>query len=268
MIGIVGHMSGGKTYTAVADMLQRLLEGHVVVSNIRLSCRGVTAFLGVPCLLWKRNYYYLTETPELYHEISLLDYNAYPMGSPRGTDTYESDLVYIYLDEISSVFDSITHSAQQNIKDVAVWARHTEKRGQMVYLIMQFSSELHKRLRNHVTEYVTCVNTSKLRLPVLNIRLPWFLRGYIIQSHYAGDETTSLGSSKWVPIEPKIYDAYYTGQIVFGSEIGVRVDRATFDLTNRGKWKWLKLLILLIVLTLANMFFCLSALRFLLLMRR
>lgn len=268
MVGIVGHMSGGKTYTAVADMLQRLLEGHVVVSNVRLRCQGVTAFLGVPCLVWKQNYYYLTETPSGYHEISLLDYNSYPMGSPRGSDTYENDLVYIYLDEVSSVFDSITHSAQQSIKDVAVWARHTEKRGQIVYLIMQFSSELHKRLRNHVTEYITCVNTTKLRVPVLNIRLPWFLRGYIIQSHFAGDEETALGSSNWVPIEPKVYDAYYTGQIVFGSEIGIRVDKARFDLSYRGRYKWLKLMLMLVLLTLANILLCFFVLRFLLSMHR
>ena len=262
MIGIVGHMSGGKTYSAVADMLERLLDGHVVVTNIKLRCQGVTDYLGVPCCSWKKNYYYLTETPKGYHEISLLDYENYPMGTPRGESGYYENLVYIYFDEVSSVFDSITHSASKGIQEVATWARHTEKRGQMMYLIMQFSTELHKRLRNHVTEYITCVNSSNIKLPILHIGLPFFLKGYVIQSRFAGDEETPLGSSHWIPIQPKIYDCYYTGQIVFGSQVGRTVEKVTFDFQYRRVRQWLKLLIIVLVLTILNMLLCSLCLRF------
>lgn len=231
MIGIVGHMSGGKTLTAVTDLLQRLKTGHVVATNIRLNCRGVSAFLNAPCVQWKRNYYYLSEEETGYNVLGIADYHTWPMGSPRGSSDYDSRLVYIYLDEVSSLFDSITHSSQENIKEVAVWARHTLKRGQVVYLIMQFSSELHKRLRNHITEYWSMVNTTNLRIPVLNFRLPRFLRGYIIRTKYAGDEETLVENPKWHLIDKRVYSCYNTGQIVFGGSIGVSTYAADLDMS-------------------------------------
>lgn len=262
MFGFVGHMSGGKTYSAVADMLQRLLDGHIVVSNIRLNCKGVTSYLDIPCCAWKQNFYYLTETPVGYHEISLLDYENYPMGVPRGEPGYQDNLVYIYFDEASSVFDSITHSSNSKIQEVATWARHTEKRGQILFLIMQFSTELHKRLRNHITEYVSCVNTSGLRIPFLQCHLPFFLRGYIIQTRFAGDEETQLGGSSWVHIEPAIYDCYYTGQIVIGNQIGRRVDRIAFDYGVHRNKQISKCIVILILVTVLNFVVCFILLSF------
>lgn len=261
-------MSGGKTYTAVTDMLFRLSGGHQVCTNIRLNCRSVTSFLGTSCINWKKNYFYLTEDKEelkQFHALSLSDYKNYPLGSPRGSLTYDRDMVYIYLDEVSSVFDSITHSSQSEIKEVATWARHTLKRGQMVILIMQFSSELHKRLRNHITEYWSCVNTSTLRVPVFNIRLPFFLRGYIVITKYLGDEETRVSASKWHPIDSRVFTCYNTAQIVYGGQIGTFYERGIIDtsFTKPKREKELIWLLFLIELALIIISFCiLSFIRF------
>lgn len=219
MIGITGNMSGGKTYTAVEILLSFLAKSHIVCSNIKLNCRGVTNYLLTPCVFWKQFVYLLENEEDFtgnYHCIALHDYNNYPCGSPRGSEDYEQRKVYIFLDEISSVFDSMISSADGGIQAVAAWVRHSEKRGQMIYLIMQFSSELHKRLRNHITEYLHCTNSSNILIPFTGLHLPSFLRGKIIRTHYMADGETLVGRNHWFNLEPKIYKCYNTGQIVVG----------------------------------------------------
>lgn len=87
MIGIVGHMSGGKTYFAVEKILGWLLTGHCVATNIVLNCQAVTSYLGVPCVVWKRLYFFITEKPSKYHEIDQSDYYNYPTGSLEDQST-------------------------------------------------------------------------------------------------------------------------------------------------------------------------------------
>lgn len=210
-------MSGGKTYTAVEYALKNLADNQVVCSNIRLKCRGVTAYLSVPCVFWKRNYYYLTEQPKGYHDLDISDYDNYPVGSFRGSGG--SKKVFIYYDEVTSVFDSLTSGSDARIKEVATWARQTEKRGQFLYLIMQFTNELHKRLRSHITEYITCVNTANIRLPFIKCRLPSFMRHYILRSTFGPDGETRITSAVWFYIDSRIFSCYDTGQIVFGSKV-------------------------------------------------
>lgn len=166
MIGIVGFMSGGKSYYAVEKILDLLLQNHTIVTNIVLNCQAVTQYLQVPCVLWKRLYYHLSDDAEYlsqghYHAIDLRDYENYPCGSPRGSSTYDADMVYVFLDEASSVFDSMVHASDSSIVKVATWARHTRKRGIEVVLLMQFPSELNKRLRVHIVEYVHCNNSGQ-----------------------------------------------------------------------------------------------------------
>ena len=130
MVGIIGHMSGGKSYFAVEQMLKWLFSGHVVCSNIFLNCQAVTSYLGVPCVQWKRLYFRLVDNPSRYHDLCISDYDSFPTGSPRGSSDYDSRLVYLVFDEVSSIFDSMVHASDSSIQKVATWARHTHKPGQ------------------------------------------------------------------------------------------------------------------------------------------
>lgn len=215
MIGITGYMSGGKSYTSVRFMLAYLKQGQIVVTNIRLNIPAVTKYLDIPCVLWMQQYYLLTDTlSDQYHHIFQGDYNSYPVGSPRGSQNPLK--VYIFLDEVSSIFDSMIHTSDAGIQAVATWARHSEKRGQLLYLIMQFSSELHKRLRIHITEYIHCTNTSNLTIPLVGCHLPKFLHNLIILQHVLADGETVIGHSEWFSLNPSIYKCYNTSQIVVG----------------------------------------------------
>lgn len=219
MTGIIGYMSGGKTYTAVQMMLHFLRFDHRVCTNVRLNCRAVSRYLDRPCVIWKQYYYFLTDTPTGYNEVSLSQYDMWPCGTPRGASDYDKQKVYIFLDEVSSLFDSMVSSADDGIKAVATWARHTEKRGQMLYLIMQFPNELHKRLRVHITGYVECTNTSAIRIPLLGIGMPWGLRNIIIRRELMPDLETVVGSAIWTRLDARIYACYNTGQIVVGTNM-------------------------------------------------
>lgn len=237
MIGIVGHMSSGKSYFAVEQMLKFLYFGHPVASNIRLNCKAVTEYLGIPCIDWKRLYFFICDNPSYYHEIQTSDYESYPTGSPRGSSDYNDRLAYIVLDEVSSIFDSMIHASDSSVQKVATWARHSRKRGQELLLIMQFSSELHKRLRKHITEYISCNNSNNLRIPLLGTGLPWFLRGMSVRQRFLPDEETPIGSSEWLTFRPEVYKCYNTAQIVVGHNDSIKplvvpLDRSFFILRH------------------------------------
>lgn len=233
MIGIVGYMSGGKSYFAVERILGLMLRNHTIVTNITLNCQAVTDYLGVSCVLWKRLYYFLTDDDNeifqhKYHWLDLRKYEQYPCGSPRGSSDYDSNMVYVFLDEASSVFDSMVTAADSNIVSVATWARHTRKRGIEVVLLMQFASELNKRLRSHIVEYITCTNSTNIKIPVVGLGLPPFLCNMSIRQRFCSDMKTPIGDAKWVRFNPKVYKCYNTAQIVVGSGMAL-VPHVTID---------------------------------------
>lgn len=245
MLAFIGHMSGGKTYTAVRHMLDNLKHCDVVCSNIELKCRGVSDYLSVPCVLWKQNYYQLSESPtKPYHNLNLYDYDSYPIGDLRG---HGNRKVFIYFDEASSLWDSIEHSGNSSIKSVAIWVRHSRKRGQEIFFIAQFASELHKRLRNHIQEFMTCVNSAAVRLPVIRCRLPSFLRCFIINT-VVNDKDEILVASTWSKIDSRIYQCYDTAQIVVGSSTALSNNsHLTYNRVKRGSL-WVPVIAVLVVL--------------------
>lgn len=232
MVGVIGFMSGGKSYFAVEQMLGKMASNHVVCSNIILNCRAVSSYLGVPCVCWKPLYYKLVDRPSLYHEICVDHYEEYPQGSPRGSATYDRDMVFIFLDEASSLFDSMTAASDGGIRAVAAWARHTRKRGQEIFLLMQFASELHKRLRVHIVEYISCINSDTIKIPLLGTGLPSLLRGLSIRQRWLPDLKTPVGDSKWQRYNPKIYKCYNTSQIVVGSSSIGLTEVSRIDFTD------------------------------------
>lgn len=224
MIGIIGNMSGGKSYSAVRIILDAFQGGHVVVTNIELDISACADYLGCAYADLRPFYWRIRDDDDDLgeYEVHASDYESWPAGSLRGTSTYESDLVLIVLDEASSIFDAMTSGASAEIKKVASWARHTEKRGQMVYLIMQFENELHKRLRNHITQYIFCKNMSKVVVPIIRCHLPKSLFGFITQIHLMPDGETTLGTPDFVPLDSRVFRCYRTAQIVVGSQRFVR----------------------------------------------
>lgn len=158
VIGIYGHLGGGKTLTAVDLSLGFLKLGWSVTSNIKIF---------VPDNQQKQ-YNYI-------EDIFDVDPWQFPAGAPRGSaDTFRSVIV---IDEVAEFFDQYSYSSPL-AKRFLSWLRHSSKRGQFVFLIVQHPDFLNGNLRKLVHKWIICDDMEQFRLPVLKIKIP-FWRNYV-----------------------------------------------------------------------------------------
>lgn len=155
--GVYGHLGGGKTLTAVEIMVYALQRGFRVVSNIQL-----------------RNH----PNPELFQFIENfegVDFWSLPCGAPRGSpDPYRTCIV---IDECAEFFDQYSSSSPY-LKSFMSWLRHSSKRGQLVFAIVQKPEYIAKSLRLLINKWIMCDDMRQYRMSSLRIPLP-FLFGYV-----------------------------------------------------------------------------------------
>lgn len=166
--GIYGHLGGGKTLTSVDIMLHALSKRNAtVVSNVKL--RNLSAE-------YQDRYMYIDDFAEI---CSTTDETkgvwSLPQGSPRGSGGNKR--VVIVLDEVAEFFDQYS-SSSSTLKTFLSWLRHTSKRGQWVFLIVQQPEFIAKGLRKLVNYWVLCDDMEQYRLPVARVKIP-FLGNYV-----------------------------------------------------------------------------------------
>lgn len=125
--GIYGHLGGGKTLTAAELSVEFLRLGWSVSSNIRLynisDLKGKYTFID---------------------DFSTVDPWDLPCGASRGSrDSFRSVIV---IDEVAEFFDQYSSSSPL-LKRFLSWLRHSSKRGQFVFLIVQQPEFVAKSLR-------------------------------------------------------------------------------------------------------------------------
>lgn len=151
--GIYGHLGGGKTLTAVELSLDFLRMGWTVASNVRL--------FHVDCMRGK--YQFIEDFADV-------DAWELPVGAPRGSsDSFRSVII---VDECAEFFDQYSSSSPQ-VKRFLSWLRHSSKRGQFVFLIVQQPEFIAKSLRLLINKWIVCLDMQQLRLPVFRCRLPF-----------------------------------------------------------------------------------------------
>lgn len=151
--GIYGHLGGGKTLTAVEIILFSLSLGWKVSTNIRVF--HISRF--------QENYQFIEDFAEV-------DFWSLPVGAPRGSsDTFRSCIV---IDECAEFFDQYSSNSPQ-VKKFLSWLRHSSKRGQFVFLIVQQPEFIAKSLRLLINKWICCLDMYQLRLPFLHIRPPF-----------------------------------------------------------------------------------------------
>lgn len=151
--GIYGHLGGGKSLTAVEISLYFLSRGWSVTSNIQLYNidRLPGKFTFVP-------------------DFDQVDFWQLPCGAPRGTDDpYRTAIV---IDECAEFFDQYS-SGSQTVKQFTSWLRHSSKRGQFVFLIVQQPEFIAKSLRLLIHKWICCVDMEQFRIPVFRFRVPF-----------------------------------------------------------------------------------------------
>ena len=153
--GIYGHLGGGKSLTAVELSLEFLRLGWSVTSNILIRSKSP-------------KYHFIEDFQDV-------DFWSLPCGAPRGSDNpYRSVIV---VDECAEFFDQYSSNSPY-LKQFLSWLRHSSKRGQFVFLIVQKPEFISKSLRLLINKWIVCDDMEQFRLPYFKIRIP-FTRGYV-----------------------------------------------------------------------------------------
>lgn len=151
--GIYGHLGGGKSLTAVELSVEFLRLGWTVTSNIQL--------------------YHIEKFPgkfQYIEDFATVDPWTLPCGASRGSaDKFRSVIV---IDEVAEFFDQYSSSSPL-LKQFLSWLRHSSKRGQFVFLIVQQPEFIAKGLRLLVNKWIVCQDMQQSRLPILRIRPPF-----------------------------------------------------------------------------------------------
>lgn len=153
--GIYGHLGGGKSLTAVELAIYYLSIGWHVTSNILIRTQS-------------KNYTYL-------EEFEGCDFWGLPCGAPRGSaDSFRSVII---IDECAEFFDQFSSSSPV-LKAFLSWLRHSSKRGQFVFLIVQKPEFISKSLRLLINKWIVCDDMEQFRLPFFKVRIP-FTRNFV-----------------------------------------------------------------------------------------
>lgn len=151
--GIYGHLGGGKTLTAVDLSLEFLKLNWIITSNISIK---------VP-ERYKKQYTFI-------EDFETVDFWKLPVGAPRGDPSSFRSVIIV--DEAAEFFDQYSSFAA-NSKRFLSWLRHSSKRGQFVFLIIQHPDFLNSNLRKLIHKWIVCDDMEQLRFPIIKCRLPF-----------------------------------------------------------------------------------------------
>lgn len=170
--GITGNLGGGKTLSAVHFAVNAMLDGYFVVSNVTLNLDLLARDYGP----WIR---------QLYQHVSLddpgFDPFKLPCGSPRGSGGKKR--VLVVLDECAEWIDQYSSAKDPRIARLWSWLRHSSKRSQDVFIIVQRPDYLNKVVRILISRWIWVNDLAVWRLPVLKMRVP-FCSGLVMRNIY------------------------------------------------------------------------------------
>lgn len=190
---VTGTLGSGKSLSAVASMVDdALMSRHcVVVTNIKLNLPAVSSYCGY-------------DVSPYVHYVDLMspdfDPSALPCGTPRGYNGPDRVRVLVVLDECAEYFDQYSSARDGRIQRFLSWLRHSSKRSQDVYLVVQAREFLNKSLRLVCARFVVCTNLSNIRLPILHVRFLPNITSLVFFDKYGnrgGLKAVFLRQSKW-----------------------------------------------------------------------
>lgn len=168
--GITGNLGGGKTLTAVQFAVESMRIGYYVCTNITLDLNMICTFYGEFCR-------------SLYKHISLddplFDPFKLPTGSPRGSGGKKR--VLVILDECAEWVDQYSSAKDPRIARLWSWLRHSSKRSQDVFIIVQRPDYLNKVIRILITRWIWVNDLAVYRIPILKMRFP-FCSGLVMRN--------------------------------------------------------------------------------------
>ena len=199
-------------------MLQALRKGDFVTSNILIKSEYL-----------QRRHYNASRYTYI-DDFSGIDPWTFQKGDLRGSGGKTRSMIVI--DEAGEWLDSYADARTKGtqLSDIASWLRQSDKLGQDVFFIVQFESLLHNRLRSIVHKWLICKDLSKFKFPFLGLRMPPFLRDFIICSEFDGRSKEHTGRL-FLPKSREIFEAYDTAAF-FGLSWAKSSSSQTLDATG------------------------------------
>lgn len=206
--GITGNLGGGKTLTAVEIAVRAIASGYYVCTNIDLKIDLIASERGD----WVRALYRRVD-------MSRDDPMDWPSGDPRGSGGDRR--VMVILDEVAEWFDQYS-STSAEVRRFLSWLRHSSKRSQDVFLVVQRREYLAKSLRILVARWIWVEDLAVFRMPKLRIRVPFC-------SHLVARTFWDRVGNSIQPMEfarKSRWGRYYaTAQLLTGAGLGAVYDR-------------------------------------------
>lgn len=166
--GVTGNLGGGKSLTSVYFMVSSMASGVFVVTNITLNIDLIASVFG-------------DYVRKLYLHVDLsdpaIDPFKFPTGDPRGSQGRRR--VICCFDECAEWFDQYVNAKDPKVQRLWSWLRHSSKRSQDVFLIVQRPDYLHKVLRILVARWLVVNDLAVWRIPFIRAKLP-FMGGFIV----------------------------------------------------------------------------------------
>lgn len=202
---IHGNLGGGKSMTAVSMAVDSLFMGYAVATNIKLNLD----FLSKKYPWISDLYYHFDVSSDDYDDngnlISRRNFNPFdiPSGSPRGT--VNPKRVLVIFDECAEWFDQYSNAKSPFVSRMMSWLRHSSKRNQDVFFIVQRVEYLQKSFRVLCSRFVQVDDLAVWRLPLFRLRVP-FMSGFVMC------RTVDRAGTKSAPltfVNKSIYGKYY-----------------------------------------------------------
>jgi hypothetical protein len=165
--GIVGNLGGGKTLSAVRFAVEGMIDGYFVVSNITLNMDRICNEFGQHL----RGLY-------LHVDLAKDDPFAFPCGDPRGSGGKRR--VLVILDECAEYYDQYSN-AKKDVTRFMSWLRHSSKRSQDVFFVVQRQEYMARSVRSLVARWVWVDDLAVYRWPLLRIKTP-FCAGLVMRN--------------------------------------------------------------------------------------
>lgn len=210
---ITGHLGGGKTLSSVAVAVDAFRSGHFVATNVWLDLRKIEKYLGYEEKTLDSLYL-------LFSVDSSFDFSTLPSGSPRGSDFTKK--VVVIIDEVAEFYNQYVSGRDSFLTSFLSWLRHTSKRGQYVYLVVQRIDFLNKSIRLLCLRIFSATDLAQYRLPFLRIKLPFLGSFCLLTVH--DSRFRRLGTAGL--FRKSVYGRFYrTAQILSSSKTFRQFDR-------------------------------------------
>ena len=170
--GITGNLGGGKTLSAVHFAVNAMRQGYFVCTNITLK---------IDLLVRDYGEYMRSLYSHFSFDDAGFDPFKLPCGSPRGSGGKKR--VLIILDEAAEWVDQYSSAKDARIQRFWSWLRHSSKRSQDVFIIVQRPDYLNKVVRILISRWIWVNDLAVYRLPVVKLRFP-FCGGLVMRNIY------------------------------------------------------------------------------------